>query len=173
VYRGRIVSHEGEVRRFRLLLFAALPDRVHGEILSPLGNPQLIVDGGGGQLAITFVRDAESFVGPARVDVLARILGVRLDLHELAGALLTGEASSDDRRVERVGNDVPGLPETFTVGMEGASLALELKRLRPLTADPTVLGTGRPPRGTRVRPLEALEAEGERLERLAAEEEEP
>jgi hypothetical protein len=165
------VSPQGEARRFRLLLFAALPDRVHGEILSPLGNPQLIVDGGGGQLAITFVRDGESYVGPARGDVLERVLGVRLDLPELAAALLAGEASSEDRWVERTGDTVPGLPETFAVGMEGASLTLELKQLRPVTADPTALGTGRPPGGTRVRPLEELETEGDRIERLVAEEE--
>ena len=51
------------------------------------------------------------------------------------------------------------------------SLLLELKRLRPLRADPTVLGTGRPPDGTRVRPLEELEGAGRRMEQLTDEDE--
>ena len=48
-------------------------------------------------------------------------------------------------------------------------LTLELKRLRPLKTDPTLLGTGRPPEGTRIFPLEQLEEEGPRLELLADE----
>ena len=167
VYRGRIENAEGEARRFRLQLFAALPDRVHGEVLSPLGAPQLIVDGGAGQLAVTFVRDGESFVGQAHGDVVARILGVRLELDELVRALLTGETLGGAHRLERTGRGTGELPEAVTIRSEGGTLTLELKRLRPLRADPTLLGTGRPPEGTRVRPLEDLNDEGERLERLA------
>lgn len=170
VYKGRIENLEGKARRFRLLLFAALPDRVHGEVLSPLGAPQLIVDGGAGRLAVTFVRDGESFVGPARGDVMGRILGVPLELDELVRALLRGEAAGGEVHLERSGGGTGDLPETLRIWAEGGTLILELKRLRPLRADPTLLGTGRPPEGTRVRPLEDLDEEGERLERLAGDE---
>jgi hypothetical protein len=170
VYKGRVVNAEGKPRRFRLQLFAALPDRIHGEVLSPLGAPQLIVDGGGGQLAVTFVRDGESFVGQARGDVVARILGIRLELDELVRALLTGETVGGEHRLERTGRGPGELPEAVTIRTEGGTLALELKRLRPLRADPTLLGTGRAPHGTRIRPLEELDDEGEQLERLVGDE---
>jgi hypothetical protein len=170
VYKGRIEPVEGKARRFRLLLFAAFPDRIHGEVLSPLGAPQLIVDGGGGRLAVTFVRDRESFAGPARGDVMDRILGVRLELDEWVRALLTGEAAGDEHHLERIGPETGELPEALTIRSEGGTLTLVLKRLRPLRADPTLLGTGRPPEGMRVRPLEDLDGEGERLERLAGDE---
>jgi hypothetical protein len=166
-YKGRVAHGQAKERRFRLLLFAALPDRVHGEVLSPLGGPQLILDGGSGQLAITFVRDGESFVGPARSEVLSRILGVEVELGQLVRALLLGEGSGGGLRVERKGPSAPGLPESLTIETEDATFALELKKLRSLGADPGRLGTGQPPADTSVRPLEDLEGEGERLERWA------
>jgi hypothetical protein len=150
-----------------VLLFAALPDRVHGEVLSPLGRPQLILDGGDGMLAVTFVRDREAFVGSARGDVLSRILGVSLELDGLVRALLTGEADGATYRIERTGDGVPALPETLAIRTADSTLALELKRFRRLRADPARLGTGRPPEGLRVRPIEDLQGEDERLERLA------
>lgn len=167
MYKGRVENADGKGRRFRLLLFAALPDRLHGEVLSPLGAPQLIVDGGSGKLAVTFVRDGESFVGRAHGDVVARVLGVHLELDELVRALLIGESVGGGHPLERMGRGAGELPQAVTIRTEDGTLALELKRLRPLRADPTLLGTGQPPEGTRVRPLEELEDEGARLERLA------
>ena len=65
LYRARLEHPDGSSDRFKLLLHAALPDRLHGEVLAPVGGTVLIFDGGGGRMAVTFVRDRVSFVGPA------------------------------------------------------------------------------------------------------------
>jgi len=164
LYKGRIEQAGGRVRKFRLLLYAASPDRLHGEVLSPLGRTHLVLDAGEGRLAVTFARDGESFVGQADPEILARILGVPLELEALVGAVLTGAHGPSEVRVARTGGELPGLPETLELTGERATLFLELRRLRPLGADPSTLGTGQPPEGTRVRPIEELEGQGERLE---------
>ena len=163
-YSGRIDTAEGRTRRFRLLLFAELPDRFHGEVLPPVGGPRLIVDGGGGRLAVTFVRDGESFVGSPSREVLEQVLGVPVDLEQLVRALLRGEGVGEDLRVDRTGPPEPGLPERLVLAGGNATLALELKRLRPLAVDRAPLGTGQPPAGTRVRPIEELSDAGGGLE---------
>jgi len=156
-YRGRIETHDGESRQFRLLLFAALPDRLHAEVLSALGTTQLILDGGRGKLAITLVADGISFVGPARPEALARILGVRLSLEDLVRGLLTGEVENDEITLFRTGDRDPGLPQTLEIRSGSSSLGLRLKRLRPARAPAPDLGSGRPPPNTEVRPIEELQ----------------
>ena len=45
VYRARFEPTPGErARKFRLLVYAAEPDRLHGEILSAVGTTELILD---------------------------------------------------------------------------------------------------------------------------------
>ena len=173
LYKGRIEDGEEKPRRFRLLLYAELPDRIHGEVLSPLGTPQLIVDGGAGRLAVTFVREGESFVGPSSAEDLGRILGIRLGLHDLVGALLTGECDSGDYRLERSDDPVPGLPQTLSIRGSSSSLTLDLRRIRPVATDPAALGTGRPPAGTTVRPLGELAPADPRLRQLTSVESTP
>jgi hypothetical protein len=171
LYKGRVEPAEHKPRRFRLLLYAELPDRVHAEILSPLGNPQLIVDGGAGNVAVTFVGEGESFVGPATSEVLEDILGVRLTLVELVGALLTGRCDAEGYRLERSAADEPGLPRAIGLTGPSSGLTLELRRLLPLDADPSALGRGVAPAGTRVRPLGDLVLDEGRVEALSTPEE--
>lgn len=157
-------------RRFRLLLYAALPDRVHAEVLSPLGTPLLLVDGGAGRLAVTFVREGEAFVGRATAEALDHVLGVRLDLGDLVRAILTGEGSAPGLLLERSPDDTPGLPERLRLrARSGGSLELDLKGTRPLVADPRALGSGRPPEGVVERPLRELAGAADRLEDLTDE----
>ena len=165
-YKGRIEGSDRVSRQFRLLLFAALRDRLHAEVLSPLGTMQLILDGGRGSLAITFVSEGVSFVGPARPEALARILGVPLSLEELVRGLLTGEIENDDITLVRTGDRNPGLPERLEIRADSSSLELRLKRPRQARALEEELGTGRPPENTEVRPIEELEREGRRLQEL-------
>ena len=129
----------------------------------------MILDGGGGRLAVTFVRDGESYVGAVDRSVLERVLGLPLDLHDLVAALLTGESPSAVERVERRGARPGVLPQALSITSPEARLELELRRLSPLETDPSQLGCGCPPAGTRVRPIEELGAQWERLEQLAAE----
>jgi hypothetical protein len=161
VYRGRLVEAEEKNRRFRLLLFVALPDRVHGEVVSPVGSTLMIVDGGAGQLAVTLVRDGVSYVGKARPEILERILGVRLSLEELVRGFLSGMEDADytDCSVTRSAEELNGLPQAIEFRSHETSLSFELKKVRPLGRPTETLGTGRPPDGTEIRGLDELGAE--------------
>jgi hypothetical protein len=159
VYRGKIEESGGETRRFKLMLYAALPDHLHGEILSPLGSTVMIIDGGAGRLSVTLARDGVSYVGLAREEILERILGVRVSLEELVTGILTGEAGPGSYTVIRGAGPDLGLPESIVFRSDAASLSFELKKLRPLRELPADLGTGQPPDGTEVRELDQLGAE--------------
>jgi hypothetical protein len=156
VYRARLDDGEGRPQKFKLLLFAAPPDRLHGEVLSPTGNTVLIFDGGDGRMAVTFVRDRVAYVGPAGSEALDKLVGVPLTLEELVRGLLEGARGGEPYTLVRLAQE-PGLPQSLEIVAEGRSLALQLKRLRPLSAPAEGLGTGRPPDGMEQLPLERLE----------------
>jgi hypothetical protein len=156
LYRGLIEPAGGEPRRFRVLLYAALPDRIHGEIVSPVGTTEMIIDGGAGRLAVTINDEGVSYVGDAEPSALERILGVRLTLRELVSGLLTGQLDDDAWRVDRSSSADGELPASIEFRSSNAKLTLVLKRLRPLGTDPRDLGRGAPPEGTERRPLDAL-----------------
>jgi hypothetical protein len=161
LYRGRLVESGEKQRRFRLQLFVAPPDRVHGEVVSPLGSTVMIVDGGNGDLAVTLVREGVSYVGRARPEILERILGVRLSLAELVRGFLTGldEERCTDCVVRRSEEERHGMPEWIEFRSADAQLSFELKKVRPLRAESESLGTGLPPDGTRIRGLDELGSE--------------
>ncbi len=162
VYRGRIEREGERSRRFRLLLFAALPDRLHGEIVSPVGSTEMILDGGGGRLAVTLVREKIAFIGEADSTAMNRVLGVRLGVAELVRGILTDEPLGDSEvSVRRVESDSPPLPALVEIESGPSRLSLELKRVRPVRFRSTAIGTGRPPEGIEdLRSLEELELEG-------------
>jgi hypothetical protein len=156
VYKVRLDPPEGKARRFRVLLYAALPDRIHAEVITPLGSTALILDGGNGRLAVTFVRDDLAFVGSAEPQALAAVFGVELALDRLVAGLLTGEWSDVRYALDRVSLIDPGLPESMTISGEGQELQLRLRRLQPLRAVEATLGTGEPRPGIEQRPLSEL-----------------
>jgi hypothetical protein len=157
VYRAEISEPDDKTRRFRLRLFAELPDRIHGEVVSPLGYTEMVFDGGGGRLAVTMVRDKLAFVGTAREGALEHVFGVPFGLQELVAGLLTGEHASTRGTLQREPIGEPGLPTRLTIVSGRRMLRLELKRFRPLDAMTAEgLGRGDPPAGVEQRPLEAL-----------------
>ena len=155
LYRVHWVAGAERPRRMRLLLFAELPDRVHGEILSALGSTELIFDGGGGQLAVTVVRDRVAFVGPARPEALERVFGIRVSLEQFVRSLLLGETPTEEYRLTRepVGS---GLPSFLELSRADRSVTLKLKRRQRGHASSAALGTGAPPEGLELRPLSEL-----------------
>ncbi|HKQ59695.1 MAG TPA: hypothetical protein VJS92_00340 [Candidatus Polarisedimenticolaceae bacterium] len=154
-YSARYEPHEGPVRRFRLLLFAAPPDRLHAEVLSPVGTTALVVDGGGGQLAVTVPGERTAYVGPERPEALERLLGLPLTLQGAVTALLEGPPSSSTA-VQREGGPRGTLPERLELRGSAGRLALRLQQRRAIPADRAAeLGTGRPPAGVERLPLEA------------------
>lgn len=165
-YKARLQEGDSGERKFRLLLFAAAPDRIHAEILSPLGNPQLIVDGGAGRMAVTFVRDGVSFVGDASPAVFGHLLGLELDLEQWVDAL-RGGLEHPTVSVLREGGGT--LPDRLELRRAGQRLTLELRRRQPTPAGSEALGSAVPPPGTEVRPLTDLLDAPQRFEELESE----
>jgi hypothetical protein len=156
VYRGRIAEVDGKSRKFRLLLYAELPDRLHGEVLHPLGGTELIVDGNSERLAVSVVRERLAFVGRPDAGLMRQVIGVGVTPDELVRVLLTGQAGSAALRFEREGGRGPALPERFEIEADRRVLRLQLKRIDALRASRSDLAEAAPPVGFEVHPLEEL-----------------
>jgi hypothetical protein len=157
LYKARLDDADGRSERFRLLLFAAEPDRIHGEVLTPVGGTALIFDGGDGRIAITLVRERVAFAGRAEPEAIEKLIGVRVPLGELVHGLLHGLTAHDGPTVVREPAGREGLPELFEISAGERSLRLQLKRLRALDRGHETLGTGQPPAGLELLPLERFE----------------
>jgi len=156
IYRGTYAAPDEEPRRFRVLLYAAVPDRLHAEVLPPLGGPKLILDGGGGQLAVTLPGREESWAGPASGEELGRVLGFPLTLRDLVAAVIEGTPLAGDVGMTRLPPAGGELPRVFELRFEGRRLRLDLERRRTTRGSAATMGTGAPPPGTDVRPLHEL-----------------
>lgn len=156
VYRGRIAETDGRSRRFRLLLFAAEPDRLHAEVVSPLGATELILDGGDARLAVIVPKERLVFAGAPDRETMHGLVGVRVQVGELVRGLLRGEVAGEGIRWRRRGA-VGSLPREFTVEGGGRVLELRLKRRSPLRAAAAELGAAVAPPGFETRPLRELE----------------
>lgn len=158
IYRARLEDSQGQSRRFRLMLYATLPDRIHGEILSPVGTTEVIIDGGAGRVAVTLPRKRIAYTGAGDAAALEKVLGVRLSLEQLVHELLGHEASSTGYEVEREPAGRPGLPNELRIAGSGHRLILRLKSTQPLRVSTDSLGNGEPPPEMEVRPLATLES---------------
>lgn len=157
LYRARFVPGGGaQARSFRFLVYAARPDRLHGEVLSSIGTTELILDAGSATVSVFFVRDGVAYVGDATERALDALLGVRLDPRDLVAVLL-GDAPGPSSLDWIVVPGDDGYPRSVELGDGSRRLRLELKRLQTIRADPRFLGTGRPPDGAEERPLELLD----------------
>ena len=156
VYRSRIEAPGGEAKRFKLLLYAELPDRVHAEILSPVGTTEVILDGGGGRIAVTLPRERVAYVGTGDTTALEQVLGLSLTLEQLVQALLGAGSSVEGLAYVREPPGTPGLPREFEIESAGNRLRMRLERTAPLRVSTAEFGNGEPPAGVEQRPLEAL-----------------
>ena len=158
VYRARLEDAQGKSRRFRLMLYATLPDRIHGEILSPVGTTEVIIDGGGGRVAVTLPRKRVAYTGDGDAAGLERVLGVHLSLEQLVRGLLGHEVSDTDYEVVRKPVGRTGLPDELHIaGPRGHRLSLRLKSRQPLRVSTETLGNGEPPPGVEQRPLASFD----------------
>jgi hypothetical protein len=161
VYQATYTDPGTAPRHFRLWIYAEAPDRLHAEVLAPVGGPAVIVDAGQGRLAVTVPSERTAWVGEASAESLARIVGFPMGLRDLVGALLGADEppGGGEVRVSRSPARDGGLPRALTLEASGRSLHLDLRRLRKLQGGGAGLGTGSPPGGIAVKPLEALSAE--------------
>jgi hypothetical protein len=157
VYKARLEETDGRTRRFRLILFAELPDRLHAEVVSPVGSTLLVIDAGEGRISVARVRDRLAYVGRANPDVIEGLLGVRLSLADFVSTLLTGEPRARQYRVIRSAPAGVVLPDQLEIIAASTSLGLQLKRRRSLDSGTGELGRGRPPDGMELRDLAELD----------------
>lgn len=157
LYKARLEETGGRSEKFRLLLFAAAPDRLHGEVLTPVGGTALVFDAGAGRIAITLVRDRVAFAGVAGPEIFEKLIGVPVRLEQLVESLLSGGSGGGGVTVVREPAGREGLPERFEIAAGGRSLELQLKRVRALDRRDGGLGTGEPPDGLELLPLERFE----------------
>jgi hypothetical protein len=156
VYRARVSDGEGQHKKFKLLLFAELPDRLHGEIVSPVGSTVAIFDGGAGTLSVSLLRERLAFVGNSGPEALERVCGLPISLSEMVHGLLGEGVKDRDVLVTRTPANDGLLPAMLEITASGNTLHLELRRVQPVRGPLDALGTGRPPAGLEIRPLEEL-----------------
>jgi hypothetical protein len=153
-YRLVLQEETGPSRRVRLILWVGRPDRLHAEIVPPVGGVRFTLDAGGGRACVIDAADGVAYAGSDGVEAVDALTGIRITVPEAVAALLDG-AAPPGWSVERDG-DAPGeLPRRLHLASGARSMTLTLENVvRSIAAGP--LGTGAPPAGLPVRPLEEL-----------------
>jgi hypothetical protein len=155
VYKAVIDDGSGPVRGAKLAVWAGRPDRLHAELIAPVGGVTFIVDAGGGNACIVDVAGATAYVGDDGPSAIEALAGVRLSVADAVGALLDGTAPAG-LTVKRTGDLLGALPEKLTIADGARSLVLDRVRYARGTTDPKALGTGLPPGNLAVLPLDRL-----------------
>lgn len=161
VYKAAIDEGHGARRGAKLALWAKAPDRLHAELIAPVGGVIYTLDAGGGNVCIVDVRAATAYVGEDGPGAITALTGVRVSVADAIAALLFG-VSAEGVTVTRVGAADGSLPDTLRIEDGVRSLGIERVRVERGRIDPDALGTGLPPDRLRLRPLGTLGAEEER-----------
>jgi hypothetical protein len=158
IYKAAIDDGGGVLRRAKLALWAERPDRLHAELMGPMGGVNFVLDSGGGQTCVVDVAAATAYVGADRaggVGAIGALVGVRVSVADAVAALFSGAAPAG-LHVTRDGSADGELPVTIRIADESRSIALTRLRFERGTADAAALGTGVPPPQLTVRPLEGV-----------------
>jgi hypothetical protein len=159
-YRATISENGNPPRRVKVMLWAESPDRLHVELVAPVGGVRFALDAGGGRACVVDAAEATAFVGSAGPEAIEALVGIPVSIAGAVDALLSGTAPEGVRVSSRSG-DSGRLPDRLTLDAGGRSLALELIRFERGKSGAT-LGLGEPPPGMATRPLEEL-ASGDAL----------
>ncbi len=161
VYKAAIDEGQGARRGAKLALWAERPDRLHAELIGPVGGVTYILDAGGGNVCVVDVSAATAYVGEDGPDAIAALTGVRVSVADAVAALLDG-VSPAGVAVTRVGGLDGALPDTLRIEDGARSLVIERVRVERGRTDPDALGTGLPPDRLRLRPLGNLSGDAVR-----------
>jgi hypothetical protein len=161
VYKAAIDDGHGARRGAKLALWAERPDRLHAELMAPVGGVTFILDAGGGKVCVIDVAAGTAYVGEDGPGAIADLTGVRVSVAEAVAALIDG-VSPEGVAVVRGGRGDGTLPDTLRIDDGGRILAIERVRVERGRTDPRALGTGVPPATLRVRPLTELAGEAAR-----------
>lgn len=152
LYRAAARDGDARTTRFRLWVHAARPDRLHLEVLPPVGGTAFILDAGGGEVAASWVDDRVCLAGPSDAASMGRLLGIAIDARGWVETLLDG-APAEGIAVEREG-EPGGLPLALVLRRGSLEVRLERRELRRATG---AVGNGRPPEGFAVHPIATME----------------
>ena len=155
IYKAAIDDGDGAVRGAKISIWAERPDRLHAELIAPIGGVAYVLDAGDGHACVVDVAAATAYVGAAGPGAIEALIGVRSSVADAVVALLTG-ASQDGLAVSRVGRKDGALPESIRIADGSRSISLTRIRLERATHDPRTLGTGVPPERLAVRPIESF-----------------
>jgi len=153
VYRAAIDDGHGAARGAKLSIWAERPDRLHVELIPPVGGVSLSLDAGGGNACIVDTGAAAAYVGKDGPDAIEALVGVRVSVAEAVAALLDG-APPRALTVTRTGGADGALPERIRIVDGARSIELARMRFERGTTDSGSLGTGVPPPQLPVRPIE-------------------
>ena len=155
-YRAEIEPGDGRAIRFRLLLWVEAPGRLHAEVVSPTGSAFLIVDAGGGRIAVSLPQERSCYAGAAGPETIGELLGIPMSVEDLVRAVLDGGLPQGaETAIERVPPRGDGLPESISFESGGRALRLSRRAIRSGALAPGT-GSGSPPPGCDALPLEGL-----------------
>jgi hypothetical protein len=158
VYRADVRDGVAAPRHVKLLLWAEAPDRLHAELLGPVGGVRYTLDAGGGRAYVVDAEERIAFAGASGPEAVRALTGLPVTIEEAVAALLDGAGSSDLRVAARDG-ERGRLPEHLTIESGARVLELRLVRLERGSAA-VALGRGEPPAGMTTRPLSELAETG-------------
>lgn len=157
VYKVAFDDGDGVVRRAKLSVWAEEPDRLHAELIVPVGGVTFIVDAGGGRVCVVDVGAATAYAGADGPAAFASLFGVRVAVADAVAAMLRGTDAAG-LTVTRSGGEDGRLPDALRIADGARSVSLTRLRSERGTADAGTLGTGLPPERLRVLPIGDLAA---------------
>jgi hypothetical protein len=155
-YRATLSQSGHPPRRIKVMLWAESPDRLHVELIAPVGGVRFVLDAGAGRACVVDAEEATAFVGSAGPEAIESLVGFPVSIAGTVEALLTGTAPEGVRVSGRSG-ETGRLPDRLTLDAGGRSLMLERVRFERGKSRAS-LGRGEPPAGMATRPLEELAA---------------
>jgi hypothetical protein len=155
VYKAELGAGGAVQGRAKLSVWAAQPDRLHAEILTPVGGVAFLLDAGGGRVCIVDVDAGIAYAGEDGPGAIESLIGVRVSVSAAVAALLHGTAPPA-LSVVRDGAEDGALPASFRITDGERFLSLSRVRVERGNADTRSLGTGTPASGLPLRPIERL-----------------
>jgi hypothetical protein len=151
IYKAVASDGDGTARNMKLSIWATRPDRLHVEVMGPVGGVHFVIDAGGGRACVIDVDGATAFVGEDDPSAFDALVGIHVSAEDAVGALLSG-TSPGGWTVERDG-PVEALPKSLRIDDGASRLVLTRTGLLRGAATARGLGSGEPPASLPVRPL--------------------
>lgn len=155
LYKAEVGDGRAAARGAKISVWAAEPDRLHAEIVAPVGGVTHTLDAGGGRVCVVDVARGIAYVGDDGTGALEALVGLPVSIADAVAALLRGVAPAGVS-VTRNGGEDGSLPLNVRISDGVRFIALSRVRVDRARTDAEALGTGIPPARLPVEPLERL-----------------